>query len=95
MLLLEEMWRVLAFLTWQVEWWSGLSSACHFERLADVEGSVAYAKHQSTLRESMLKKFEQLWKIVPAIVAAELNDGIADTDGMPTIEGPPPLDTDD
>ncbi|KAG1846721.1 hypothetical protein C8R48DRAFT_750579 [Suillus tomentosus] len=95
MLLLEEMRRVLAFLTWQVEWWSGLSSARHFERLADVEGSAAYAKRQSALRESMLKKFEQLWKIVPAIVAAELDDGIADTDGVPTIEGPPPLDTDD
>ncbi|KAG2070061.1 hypothetical protein BDR04DRAFT_1128620 [Suillus decipiens] len=58
MLLLEEMWRVLAFLTWQVEWWLGLSSAHHFKRLADTEGSAAYAKCQSSLWESMLEKFK-------------------------------------
>ncbi|KAG1797162.1 hypothetical protein EV424DRAFT_1546760 [Suillus variegatus] len=44
--------RVLAFLTWQVKWWSGLSSARHFKRLANIEGSAAYAKHQSALQQA-------------------------------------------
>ncbi|KAG1812343.1 hypothetical protein EV424DRAFT_1473566 [Suillus variegatus] len=56
-LLLKEMYRVLAFLTWQVEWWSGLSSARHFKRLANIEGSAAYAKHQSMLQQGIVEKF--------------------------------------
>jgi hypothetical protein len=43
----------------------------------------------------MLEKFKWLWQIVPTIVASELDDGIADIDGVPTIEGRLPLDTDD
>ncbi|KAG1784380.1 uncharacterized protein HD556DRAFT_1435459 [Suillus plorans] len=100
LLLLEEMQRVLMFLTWQGTWWSGLASARHQERLADSEGSRAYANRQSALREAMAEKFRQRWAIVPAVVAAELDDDgtldIADTDStMLTIEGPPPLAVED
>ncbi|KAG2055894.1 hypothetical protein BDR06DRAFT_981634 [Suillus hirtellus] len=56
-LLLKKMRRVLAFLTWQVKWWSGLSSACHFKRLADIEGSATYVKRQSMLQQGILEKF--------------------------------------
>ncbi|KAG2076654.1 hypothetical protein BDR04DRAFT_1149102 [Suillus decipiens] len=80
-------------------WWSGLASAQHFKRLADSEGSRAYANQQSALCEAMLEKFRQCWAIVPAVVAAELNDdgmlGMTDTDSMLTIEGPPPLAAED
>lgn len=87
--------RVLAFLTWQVEWWSGLSSARHFKRLANIEGSAAYAKHQSALQQGIVEKFRRLWQIVPAVVAAEVDDDIADINSVPTIKGPPPLDMND
>jgi hypothetical protein len=87
------------FLTWQGTWWSGLASARHFERPADSEGSRAYANRQSALREAMVEKFRQRWAIVPAVVAAELDDDstldMADTDGTLTIEGPPPLAAED
>lgn len=48
----------------------------------------------------MAEKFRQRWAIVPAVVAAELDDDgtldIADTDStMLTIEGPPPLAVED
>ncbi|KAG2138440.1 uncharacterized protein EDB93DRAFT_1242126 [Suillus bovinus] len=61
LLLLEEMQRVLTFLTWQGTWWSGLASARHFKRLADSKGSRAYANRQSALREAMVEKFRQCW----------------------------------
>jgi len=99
LLLLEEMRRVLMFLTWQGTWWSGLASAHHFERPADSEGSRAYANRQSMLREAMVEKFRQCWAIVPAVVAAELDDNsmldMANTNGTLTIEGPPPLAAED
>ncbi|KAG1857820.1 hypothetical protein F4604DRAFT_1882980 [Suillus subluteus] len=83
---------VLMFLTWQGTWWSGLALARHFERLADSEGSRAYANRQSALREAMAEKFRQCWAILD-------DDGtldIADTDStMLTIEGPPPLAVED
>ncbi|KAG1892033.1 hypothetical protein F4604DRAFT_1875514 [Suillus subluteus] len=64
LLLLEEMRRVLMFLTWQGTWWSGLASAHHFKRSADSEGSRAYANRQSALREAMVEKFRQRWAIM-------------------------------
>ncbi|KAG1849823.1 hypothetical protein C8R48DRAFT_778417 [Suillus tomentosus] len=75
-----------------VEWWSGLSCARHFARLAYIEGSAAC---QSALQEGILENFRRLWQIVSAIVAAEVDDGIADINSVPTIEGPPPLDVND
>ncbi|KAG1851620.1 hypothetical protein DFJ58DRAFT_842105 [Suillus subalutaceus] len=100
LLLLEEMQRVLMFLTWQGTWWSGLASARHFERSADSEGPRAYTNRQSALREAMAEKFRQCWANVPAVIAAELDDNgtldIADTGSMMlTIEGPPPLAAED
>jgi hypothetical protein len=51
------------------------------------------------LREAMVEKFRQCWAIVPAVVAAELDDNsmldMANTNGTLTIEGPPPLAAED
>ncbi|KAG2078357.1 hypothetical protein BDR04DRAFT_1124244 [Suillus decipiens] len=43
-LLLEEMQRVVVFLKWQAEWWSGQAT--------DEEGAVAYAYHQAAMMVS-------------------------------------------
>ncbi|KAG2095920.1 uncharacterized protein F5147DRAFT_584384 [Suillus discolor] len=54
-LLLEEMRRVVVFLKWQAEWWSGRANTRALEP-ADEEGAVAYAYRQAALRLSLVAR---------------------------------------
>ncbi|KAG2106954.1 uncharacterized protein F5147DRAFT_746092 [Suillus discolor] len=60
-LLLEEMRRVLAFLTWQAEWWKERSSLRMLDSPSTQEGLMAYACCQSALRLSLVSSFQELW----------------------------------
>ncbi|KAG2138407.1 uncharacterized protein EDB93DRAFT_1242105 [Suillus bovinus] len=64
-LLLEEMRRVIVFLRWQAEWWSGRRSSRTLESTADQEGLAAYTCRQAALWLSLVASFQDLWKDVP------------------------------
>jgi len=52
-LLMEEMHQVKQFMSWQSIWWN--KQACRQDNLEPVqmEGIIAYAKHQVTMRDEM------------------------------------------
>lgn len=64
-LLLEEMRRVKAFLSWQAGWWieredhSDLSITA-----AQMEGLSAYARRQAQIRLYLKVSFESMWRFV-------------------------------
>lgn len=79
-LLQEEMRRVLQFLTVQAQWWEDQGTrewppASQSESsLAALEGRMAYARQQASLRRSLHAHFTHMWRYVAQYVA--LGDGV-------------------
>lgn len=67
-LLLEEMRRVRAFLTWQADWWASQETRRPDADTTLQEGLAAYARHQSHLRTALRDHFEKQWLCVAAWV---------------------------
>ncbi|KAG1736656.1 uncharacterized protein EDB91DRAFT_1249957 [Suillus paluster] len=89
-LLLEEMQRVIVFLKWQAEWWSGRASSRALKP-ADEEGVVAYACRQAVLRLSLVASFQDLWRDIPVLASAAFNMPDDSEDVTPTIDEQPQL----
>ncbi|KAG1864355.1 hypothetical protein F4604DRAFT_1882078 [Suillus subluteus] len=96
-LLLEEMRRILEFLTWQAKWWDERATSRVPERSEDAEGLAAYAKRQAAICRSLSARFRALWHGVTALVSANLDDTEVDTpvEEGPSIDAPPQEDLDD
>ncbi|KIJ21909.1 hypothetical protein PAXINDRAFT_43335, partial [Paxillus involutus ATCC 200175] len=63
-LLKEEMRRTEAFLEWHANWWDDQAKVDKLPVSSDrqvVEGLVAYAKRQATLRRSLKDHFNTRW----------------------------------
>jgi hypothetical protein len=73
-LLLEEMRRVLVFLSWQAKWWSLQGThRSNVDGLLD-EGLRAYAAKQASIRFKMAKSFAREW--YPVLAAFGIDEGI-------------------
>lgn len=70
-LLLEEMRRVIQYLTWHENWWTDKAEQGWEMDLVVLEGLSAYALRQAGLRKSIRNHFEQLWRDVPTWVSME------------------------
>jgi len=82
-LLLEEMWRVLAFLEWDRDRWNNRAlhvrqadAATHpptpslsHRKTAFEDGSRVYALHQASICQRLFDTFAQQWHDVPAFIA--------------------------
>ncbi|KAF7364442.1 CxC2 domain-containing protein [Mycena sanguinolenta] len=91
-LLEEEMRRVLQFLEWRADWWTGLLGL-RAGKQADAalrEGHSAYAQKQAGYMRGMRERFAHLWRDVPrflemaraeyATMEADEGEGRYDTD---------------
>ena len=70
-LIQEEMRRVLEYMSWSANWWSGhaaVASMAHDPYLT--EGLTGYAAKQADLRLSLRNHFEMLWKDVKVSILA-------------------------
>lgn len=88
-LLLEEMRRVKAFLTWQAEWW--VTQACRRglgTSLPLIEGLTAYARRQAHIRLELKAHFENMWRFVNQWVSMEDIPGDEDEEDVPVEEEP-------
>ncbi|KAH7905404.1 hypothetical protein BJ138DRAFT_1230024 [Hygrophoropsis aurantiaca] len=94
-LLSEEMRRTLEFLNWQANWWDerARSRIALLSGETECEGMIAYANRQTTLRHSLITKFQTLWHDVPAMVASgpsvDVDAVSPDVDESPSVEAPP------
>jgi hypothetical protein len=89
-LLKEEMRRTEAFLEWHANWWDNQAKVDKLPVSSDrqvVEGLVAYAKRQATLRRSLKDHFNTRWKSTRAYL--DVIDG--DETGSISTESPPEL----
>ncbi|KAG1719439.1 uncharacterized protein EDB91DRAFT_1240601 [Suillus paluster] len=68
-LLLEEMRRILAFLTWQGDYWESCATLPTVEQPEEKEGVIAYAHRQAHIRRALLAAFAEHWKRVPQLSA--------------------------
>ena len=86
-LLSEEMRRVLAFLSWEADWWRekahGRASSMSPEEL---EGAVAYAERQAAMRTELGDHFRHLWRFVPAYIAMGLGEVLEEGGEIGTME---------
>jgi hypothetical protein len=60
----EEMRRVLAFLSWQAQWWNDKRTTHSTTSPDQMEGYVAYASRQAALRIKMRDHFIVKWRHV-------------------------------
>ncbi|KAG0700257.1 hypothetical protein DFH29DRAFT_1070211 [Suillus ampliporus] len=72
LLLREEMRRVLAFFEWQAGWWDKQGARHQFVSHEFMEGALAYAHRQATLRRRMSTHFRSLWEAVPSWTPASV-----------------------
>ena len=64
LLLKEEIWRVIAFLGWKVEWWKARRTArTNITNKDLLEGPQAYAKVQADLQKTLREDFCAMWKL--------------------------------
>ena len=62
-MLCEEMWRVLAYLSWHANWWTDLSNNTVLNlSVPDREGALAYVHKQANYRQVLHSKFVALWE---------------------------------
>ncbi|KAG1747183.1 uncharacterized protein EDB91DRAFT_1235939 [Suillus paluster] len=66
-LLLEEMRRILAFLTWQGDYWESCATLPTVEQPKEKEGVIVYARRQAHIRRALLAAFAEHWKRVPQL----------------------------
>jgi hypothetical protein len=67
----EEMRRVLAFLEWKAEHWTGLWDERCSEGLDEItlEGLSAYAQRQAQIQLDLRQVFSETWKDIPCYIA--------------------------
>ena len=80
-LLLEEKRRILVSLEHQAASWDSIANAKDVEGMTETiaEGLSAYAKSQAAVYRGILKRFQQTWKMLPALtsdsgVLTDIND---------------------
>ena len=66
LLLHEEMWRILVYLSWHVNWWTNLANNTVLNlSVSDWESTLAYAYKQANYFQVLLSKFDALWEDAP------------------------------
>lgn len=73
---MEEMRRVLVFMSWEMKEWAKRGDRVGFQDMSDpaVEGRYAYAARQVAIRSSMIQYCQKVWHDVPAYVALLTRD---------------------
>lgn len=70
-LLLEEMRRVRAFLSWHAAWWDEQAGRRTGLPDAETEGIKGYAKRQASLRRNLQIAFDDMWVMIESSATAE------------------------
>jgi hypothetical protein len=79
----EEMRRVLAFLSWQAEWWNDKRTTQLTTSLDQMEGYIAYASRQAALRIKLWDQLIVKWRHVEEYIVRgvdTLNDEVFEED---------------
>ncbi|KAF8121495.1 hypothetical protein EV363DRAFT_1457566 [Boletus edulis] len=61
-LLFEEQQRVLRSFDWHAEWWASKANARVVDDAALIEGLLAYAERQVSIRRSLKERFTHMWR---------------------------------
>jgi hypothetical protein len=86
-LLLEEMHRVLVYLSWEADWWRERVHGCALSMSAEeLEGAVAYAEWQPAIWTKLCDHFKHLWCFVPVYIAMGLGEVLEEEGKIRTIE---------
>ncbi|KAG2050816.1 hypothetical protein BDR06DRAFT_983821 [Suillus hirtellus] len=72
-LLLEEMWRVLAYLEWEIGAWRSCATMRQLNKVPEQEGLEAYAFRQAGLCADMRRSFQGIWHNVLVLVESTID----------------------
>ncbi|KAF8138624.1 hypothetical protein EV363DRAFT_1394065 [Boletus edulis] len=80
-LLFEEQQRVLRFFDWHAEWWASKVNARVVDDAALMEGLLAYAERQVSIRRSLKEQFTHMWRDTQRF--RQIADNAVETDNTP------------